>query len=553
MSRDYFLIHRAVQIQLLCGQDANNPLEVPGRFARDGFSKSMLACLRCIDRICKLPFAKSASGGVMQVLLSLGSDKRPAQLTPKQRELIYEFETRLVEVQLSDDPFGQKWAAATISTILKNRAFFYGPKPLAEHSEEFAYEFLYPTWLNLYTVMRTRDSSSSQPKFSDVETSEIFSRLDLLQSNSHAANLSLIAIVTFVANRFTPAESVEIVKQLVGLDHALGRDGFHQMITSLTTIQERSSSASAFRALLKNYLLVKRQILGLKNQQARSGKPGPFPPRLAERLLGLEQHSDQFSTYEQLLLTTGKIVESAGGFSRGFGNLFQSDEYKITELLDLCLSADEGHPAFSRRIQELIVQVIEWEKKAERYDLRHVRRFAHRLGRRLDALDDDSLETFTDEFIRNDKQRWTLLTSAPDDQKRGKIAQRLLDAAVSESNVDRFFYLLLAAALIDTQQDYQALCLVRRTIKVFRLVRQDESMSRGELADLLADVRHNLPESLGYLQKPGLAGRGKPDRLARMYLALNEACEQYAACGRTGNFGLVRAAYRNLNRLSQEE
>ena len=64
--------------------------------------------------------------------------------------------------------------------------------------------------------------------------------------------------------------------------------------------------------------------------------------------------------------------------------------------------------------------------------------------------------------------------------------------------------------------------------------------------------RANLPESLRYLESPGLAGRGKSDRLAKMYLTLNEACHRYSATGTAANSGLVRAAYRNLDQLADD-
>ncbi len=88
---------------------------------------------------------------------------------------------------------------------------------------------------------------------------------------------------------------------------------------------------------------------------------------------------------------------------------------------------------------------------------------------------------------------------------------------------------------------------------MIQLSRRDESISRGELQDLVNDLRENLPASLGYLESPGFAGRGKSDRLAKMYLTLNEACHHFSATGKVGNFGLVRAAYRNLDGLIEDE
>jgi hypothetical protein len=202
MSSDYFLIHRALQIQQLCSPEADHGIEIPGRFARDGLSTGTLDLMRCVDRIRKLRLAQQSEGGMMQLLRG-GRSKTDGGLTAKQRATIDEFETGLVELRLLDDQEPSQFAARFIQAILKNRSFFFGLKPLAQHTDDFAYEFLYPTWLNLYTAMRAR-SSANEPKFTDEQVDKMFDYLRQIEPETRETSQALVGSLTFAANRFTP-------------------------------------------------------------------------------------------------------------------------------------------------------------------------------------------------------------------------------------------------------------------------------------------------------------------------------------------------------------
>ena len=79
----------------------------------------------------------------------------------------------------------------------------------------------------------------------------------------------------------------------------------------------------------------------------------------------------------------------------------------------------------------------------------------------------------------------------------------------------------------------------------------DDSISERELGELVGDLRDRLGDALELLRVPALAGRGKSERLGRMYLRLTKRATNLKLMRRVGNFGLTCAAYRNLDRLAE--
>ena len=502
-----------------------------------------------MDRIRKLPLDEKSAHGILQ-LLRVGVAKPQSRLKPKQRSLILDFERQLVELHLLDDPQANQLAAACIQAILSDRSFFYGLKPLAQHTDEFAYELLYPTWLNLYTAMRTR-SGDGAPKFDDEQVREVINCVRELEPELQDSCQPLVGLLTFVANRFTAAETLKLSRRLTRLFSA-EQAPVETYVARIDALLQRSPTAGVLRELFPAYLAVECCLQGEPDERSENASRGPFPQKLAQTLWELQQAPDADAAFQNLLLAVAKIVERAGGFDKNLGRLFSTGRYETAQLVDLCLSDDAGQPAFSCQVQKLIARLLELESPSDPQSRAVVRRLAGQFGRRLDALDPKDLRVFAGEFIEKDGNREVLLAVAHDSELRQRVADQLLKATRQESNADRFFYRLQAAAVIGSWQDVEGLERIRRSIKVLKVSLRDESISPRELTELTDDLRQNLPESLSYLESPGFAGRGKSDRIAKIYLALNEACQLYADTGKVPNFGLVRAGFRILDQLADE-
>lgn len=546
---DYFLIHRALQVQRICGSEVEHGIELPGKLARDGLSSQAVAFLRCVDRIRKLPLDEKAGGGIMR-MLRIGRARTDNRLTPKQRSLILDFERQLVELRLLEDPVSQKLAGGCIQAILRDRSFFYGLKPLAQHTEAFAHELLYPTWLNLYTAMRQR-CDDGVPKFSEDQAQQILNCLREIEASCDASSQPVIGLLTFVANRYSTTDALKLVRRLTRLWAADA--GFApRLLTRIDMLLKRSTMAEELCEMIPAYLDVECGLQGERDDRPENVTRVPFPAMLTGRLWELLEPPGDFDEFRTLLINLGKITRRAGGIDENLGKLFLAADENVLELVDLCLPEDPSQPAFSCQVQRLIARLIELEAKANLKISPEVKCLAQRFGGRLDALAPQDLLAFVREFVENPKNRAVLLALTGDPQKRQRVAGQLLEAARRENDPGRLFYRLQAAAVVGTWQDCDGLDKIRSSIDVLQVSRRDESISDRELSELMDDLRQHLPDSLSYLESPGFAGRGKSDRIARIYLALNEALQFYAETGKVPNFGLVRAGFRVLDQLADE-
>ena len=90
-------------------------------------------------------------------------------------------------------------------------------------------------------------------------------------------------------------------------------------------------------------------------------------------------------------------------------------------------------------------------------------------------------------------------------------------------------------------------------IAVLQMNLTEQSIGRKELSDLVSDLRNHLPDSIAALARPLEAALGKSDRLARLYLTLNEEVEILRHSGKISNFGVTRASFSHLEKLADEE
>jgi hypothetical protein len=113
--------------------------------------------------------------------------------------------------------------------------------------------------------------------------------------------------------------------------------------------------------------------------------------------------------------------------------------------------------------------------------------------------------------------------------------------------------LLSVAAAVEPAFDQQQLKGIQGSIAVLQLTHMEQSIGRNEVSDLEQDIRANLPESLGLLGTPLQAALQKNERLAKLYLALNEEVQILEHSGTVSNFGVTRASFSHLEKLADDE
>ena len=174
--------------------------------------------------------------------------------------LINQFETKLVRAAQSDDAIAAGSSAGIMEALWKDREFFDGLKPLAVHTDHFAYEFLYPTWFNLYTVLSGQ--AKSEPVLSTEQVKSVFRFLDVDESEVANHDPELVGLITLIANRFAADEVPTLLQRLIDVCRCPGPDLAVAAAATVRPLRESTRTVGELLPLIKHYLLVESCLEG---------------------------------------------------------------------------------------------------------------------------------------------------------------------------------------------------------------------------------------------------------------------------------------------------
>jgi hypothetical protein len=561
MYYDYFLTHRALQIQQLCSSQDPPRIELPSRLARTVSSKLVGDLCRTIEDLCRLPLGDEPdreAGGAWSKLRSRLWGARPEAAAEEERapqpmlaadgrELINQFETELVRIRLSDDASAAEFAAGVMDALWKNRDFFDGLKPLAVHTDHFAYEFLYPTWFNLYTVLSGQ--AKSDAVLSTEQVKSIFRFLDAYEHGGTSRDPELVGLCTLIANRFPVEEVQTLLQRLIDVCCCPGSDLAVAAAATVRPLRESTRTVGELLPLIKDYLLVESCLRKGAIKTVYHIVPGGLAYPAVPEVLGKavregEANVGRDAGYATLLRRIGQVLESVGGFHPDFERLLGRNEDQLSELLSLVGPGDEGHPALPLACQGLVARLLEREQDASgTLDLARMKAFAQHVAPRLDRLDESTQALWDAEFAKPAANRKVLLDSCAEPAKRLQLALHLLKVAQKTAEGTRFFDLLEIAAVLDPKYEDERLARIRLSAQVMRLAIANGFIVHGQLTDLIHDIQAHLPAAVAYLEYPARTAVSKSDRLCRLYLTLNHERDEFTRTGRIGNFARTHAAY----------
>src|SRR5262245_24516890 len=224
---NFFLVERAVQVQRLRAARSGNRIEIPSRLSRLGLSPLATQLFQDVEHICQIPLSDERSKWLTWLIthgnswLGLGSSEAPDQgmpalLTPNDRAVLMDFEKRLVELRLDDADKASPIADSIIRSIRADQSHFCGLKPLACYSDNFAYEFLFPSWLNLYTAL-VRPTAAGMPRFSPEQIRVVFDLLRQCGEEDEPASAETLGALTLIANRLPPLEAQQLMQRMLDL------------------------------------------------------------------------------------------------------------------------------------------------------------------------------------------------------------------------------------------------------------------------------------------------------------------------------------------------
>lgn len=558
---DFFLMERAAQIQRLRAPSSGSRIEIPGRMSRVGHSGCARRLFHTIDQICAIQLqekrakwlARLAQRGIALLIRRRHEAQDTDEallLTASQRNVLGAFERQAVEFVL-EETWDSPPTDSVVMPILRDQANFNGLKPMQFHSDRFAHELLFPSWLNLYTSLILAAPESSTPRFTTKQVKSIFDCLSEFEAAANRPDLAeLLGALTLVANRCPPNDARVFVQQLLNLSSAKGQRASSDIILRL---REANESAAGFLQVLKSWVVFETSALGELVQtvcdlDVETPRYHQLPEFISAQIRAAGEVEGAYERWAGLLAKISRFSQRGGSVAPEYAEFLEQRGDELDAWLSF-LAPDNSERPLSTASQRLLVQLATSAQTDPAGPVPgSIQAFAQVLAPRLDYLHIQFSALFEKEFIKNDANRSLLLRCIEDDAQRRQVSQRLLAHAKKSNDRNRILGRMTIAAVIDPEYDTGKLGAIGRTTCVLKALEENGFISSNQLEELAGDVRRRLPESIEFLAAPHLGASGQEGRLARLYLALYEECEKFEHYGETGNFGLTTAAYGNLNR-----
>ncbi len=526
MIHDFFLVERADQIQRLRDAKSGPSIDIPGRLTRIGYSAVALDLFRLVDSICDIPLRTqqtrmgwllARSGEFLGFKRSEASIQDESEvLAPQHRELLNTFERELVQKRLGDDADAATIADAIIKAILGDREHFFGLKPLQVHSENFTYEFLFPSHLNLYTALTTPGAQPDEPRFAEDQIQTIFRFLSAFEENGESPDAELVGAMTLAANRLSLRDAEQLIQRMIDLC-SCPKSVFHQAAAvPIRPLRDAIDAAIDLLRMIQAVVVVECSIcgdqLGSKYKLA-SDLPqfDPLPACLEANYRSWQAEPARLDDWTKLVRRLSRVAIEAGGVDSELDDVLNSEPDRLLEILALAAPGADASRALSRVSQRLLAKLLQRCKSAEgKLDLETLRGFSRHIAPRLNWLPTEAAAVFEAEFLANDDGRRQLLRAAKSESLRRKIVERVVDRARKRTDALRLLCEMMLAASIDPSYTTEQLQRMARTITVVRLLQHQGYISTNQLAELTKDLRQRLPDSIEFLAAPRQARTANP-------------------------------------------
>ncbi len=561
MIQDFFLFERAAQIQRLSTTLSGNCLILPSRPSRFGYSSQAVRLFRTMDKIRKMQLVERRKSWFVRLyerggrMLGGARSQSPVAedslLKAAERTTLEGFESQVVQLRLASDAKSRNVAEEIVRVIMSDQTRFSGLKPLQFHSDNFTHEFLFPSWLNLYTAIAQARNASKEPGYSEEQVRTLFAFLQAFENDNGPAD-ELVAALSLTINRLPPEEALPMVQRLVDLGCSPDRSFRAAYVARIGWLREHDDSVAGFLRLLRNWSAFELSAGQAPPEPAfllLTGVPRHMllPPVIVDCVRTLENEPTEFNRWCKLLERIAIVIEGVDGFDGEFVDLLARQADRIGDWLDILAPAPGS--ALSVGCQRLLARMARCEELGSAHqDDNLLLTLGQKLAGRLNVLDGPGRELFEAEYIVQDSNRQMLLESIRDQSPCGTLVQSLLEQASQTTELLRLARQLLVAAVLDLRFDMTQLSRMTNTLAVLRIVAEQGFISSQQMELLSSSIRERLPDSIAFLAAPYLGAADQDTRVAKLFLALSEEVEKYEHSGQVGNFGLTSAAYGILNR-----
>lgn len=544
MSRDFFLLNRCFQVSKLCRDPSGSGCSVPPAKTRGKLPPKLNEFYALLDRVCSVASDFHDNDSATP---SAGSQ---IELNDKQRSDLEEFERAIVAHRFSADELVKQPAVALIRAIFADANYFSGLKPLPQYTDVFAYELLFPSWLNLLNATMLPRTDNGKPRLEGVRQGALFEFLATPCALDDNQTWLLIGFMTFIASRFDAPHCEDLLQRLVDL--VTQKRGL--VIDALDGIDLACKDARELRAAIADYLVVTTSLLsadGPSEYPIAYQRPlqRPLPAIIAA---ALNQHAEaqQWTEFLSLARPMRHIIESKHAIASEFVQLLSQHSDRLAQLLCLIApppqSSSESCQVLSEEGQAAVAGLVAAQPDLVKNHFPSLERFALEIAPRLKNFSESAMQYLGRVLIADGNGRKLLLESLNSEPARASLVEQLLVRAGKTDDNGRSLNLLICASLIWQQAEAREALAALQAIEA---VIHNRTIGNRELADLMQDLKANALQALDYLASPMMAAAGKSPRVAALYLTLNEVSQKLATTGTADNFSVVRAKYSKLTNM----
>ncbi len=529
MSLDFFLQNRAHQIARLCAGESRK-VDLVGN--QRGKQPQVLAeFCQLVDRICEIGRSDDTD------------------LTDSQRNDLQQFERSIVRLRFSSDEAVKQPAVKLIKAVFADADYFSGLKPLPQYTDTFAYELLFPSWLNLLTATMLPRSGSGKPRVEGRRQGVLFEFLGKVSASGVPCENRLVGLLTFVARRFDAPLCEELLHRFVELYTQEGCE----LVERLESIESSCRNARQYALRVRDYLTVRHSMNKWPpNSQYPIAYQRPalrvLPGGVSRILKRLDESQQDWESFFQIAEPLRLLINSDHLLTAEFTQVMEVQPELAANLLRLVIQGSQDQPEFlSAEGQSCLATMIQCESEAGAgLDRDRLSAFTAAMAPRLTGFSDATLHCFRRQFVQDAANRARLLEACVSEVERQQLTNDVLHLAAKTDDEGRFLELLGCATVISPSEDAAA---AKNSLQAIDAVVQNRSIGNKEFRDLVEDLHANVDVALTYLSNPIMAAGGKTPRLAALYMTLSEVSHTFAETGRGQNFSVVRAKYSALTNL----
>jgi hypothetical protein len=556
MSQDFFLLNRAHQIARLSEQP---DFALPSPRDRRQLPKPLLEWYSLIEEI--------------RELARLSTTQPSFTLSVQQRGKLNYFERLIVQLRFSAEERVKRPAVQWIRAIFADANYFSGLKPLPQYTDRFAYEKLFPSWLNLLSAFMVPDKETGKPKLDGEQQGRLFEFLSQQATIAPDAHDMLVANLTLLVNRLPALECEATLQRFVEL-YATPEASFSEMISSF---EGTSRDAREFVDRLRDFITLRHSFMpgnGMAevaiSKRKMPARSIPANVRTHLESLAAQAAWDEYFAIARpwcTLLNSGQpVVAELASVLQDYpprsGQLLAMIQPQPSTANTTQPSATPSQSSPTRssfpRMGSLGVQHVAAILAREQLEsdpsccLQATDQFIRWLDERVGFFK----EAITERFCARFKQpgsawRAALMAMAQQDDpsKAEHAAQRKfteecwLQIGKTTDTLATVEWFSYAAAFTDDHELRESGYALNALLGVI----ENRSIGGKELSDLMDDLRADPPASLRTLARPLMSLSNKSQRLASLYLTLNDITEAFRSSGNFGNFSVVRARYSVLS------